>query len=110
MFFSGIVYHGGRSVAECGPVAKVIGGVGGLSVYITQNSGRSAYLPIVTVTFWRSGMSSNDVTIRLAATSARSLPLMFVCPLIMCSIMGRPSLILYWSEMTMSVISGLWWW
>ena len=49
--FSGIVHQGGRRVADCGPVAKVNGGVGGLSVYITQNSGRSAYLPIVTVTF-----------------------------------------------------------
>jgi hypothetical protein len=36
-------------------VTEVIGGVGGLSVYITQNTGRSAYLPIVTVTFWCSG-------------------------------------------------------
>jgi hypothetical protein len=38
--FSGIVDQGGLSVAECGPVAREIGGVGGLSVYITQNSGR----------------------------------------------------------------------
>ncbi len=97
LYFSGIVYQGGRSVAECGPVAKVIGGVGGLSVYITHNFGRSAYLPIVTVTFWCSGMSSNDVTTRVAAAYARSLPLMVVCPHILCSIVGRPSLILYWS-------------
>ena len=55
--FSGIVHHGGRSVAECGSVAKVIGSVGGLSVYITKKTGRSAYLPIVTVNFWCSGMS-----------------------------------------------------
>ncbi len=34
--FSGIVHHGGRSVAECGPVAREMGGVGGLLVYITQ--------------------------------------------------------------------------
>jgi hypothetical protein len=33
--FSGIVHHGGRSVAECGPVAREMEGVGGLSVYIT---------------------------------------------------------------------------
>ena len=62
--FSGIVHHGGRSVAECGPVAREMGGVGGLLVYITQNSGRSACLPMVTVSFWCSGMSSNDVTTR----------------------------------------------
>jgi hypothetical protein len=93
--FYGIVHHGGRSVAECGPVAREMGGVGGLLVYITRNSGRSAYLPIVTVSFWCSGMSSNDVTTRLAATSARSLSVMFVCPLILFSIVGRPSLILY---------------
>ena len=42
--FSGIVHHGGRSVAECRPVAREIGGVGGLLVYITLNSGRSACL------------------------------------------------------------------
>ena len=66
---------------------------------------------MVTVTFSCSGMSSNDVIARLTAASARSLPLMFVCPLILCSIiMGRPSLILYWSEVTMAAISGLWWW
>ncbi len=88
--FYGIVHHGGLSVTKCGPVAKVIGGVGNLSVYITQNSGRSAYLPIVTVTFWCSGISSNDITTRLAAASARSLPLMFTYPLILCSIVGRP--------------------
>jgi hypothetical protein len=33
--FSGIVYQGGRSVAECGLVAREVGGVGDLSVYIT---------------------------------------------------------------------------
>ena len=93
--FSGIVHQGGRSVAECGPVAKKMEGVGSLSVYITLNSDRSAYLPMVTVTFWCSGMSSNEVTTRLAATSARSLPFVFVCPLILCIIVGRPSLILY---------------
>ena len=32
---------------------------------------------------------------RLAAVSAKSLPLMFACPLILCSIVRRPSLILY---------------
>ena len=93
--FSGIVHQGGHSVAECGLVAREMGGVGGLSVYITQNSGRSAYLPMVTVTFYFSGMSSNDVTTRLAASSARSLPFMFVCLLILWSLVGRPSLILY---------------
>jgi hypothetical protein len=93
--FSGVVHQGGRSVAECGLMAREMGGVGGLSVYITQNFGRSACLPMATVTFWCSGMSSNDVTTRLGADSARSLLLMFVCPLILCSIVGRPSLILY---------------
>ena len=78
--YSGIVHYGNRSVAECGPVTREMGDVGGLSVYITPNSGRLAYLPMVTVTFWCSGMSSNDITIRLAAASARSLPLMYMCP------------------------------
>ena len=108
--YSGIVHHSGRSVAECGPVAREMGDVGGLSVYITQHSGLSAYLPIVTVTFWWSGMSLNVVTTRLAAASARSLPLMFACPLILCSIVRRPNFILYWSDITMAAISGLWRW
>ena len=108
--FSGIVHRGGRSVAECEPVARKMGGVGGLLMYITQNYGRSACLLMVTVRFWCSGTSSNDVTTRLAAASARSLPFICVCPLILCSIVGSPSLILYWSDFTMAVISGLWWW
>ena len=108
--FYGIVHHGGRSVAECGPVAREIGGVGGLLVYITQNFGRSACLPMVTVSFWLSEMSSNDVTTRLAAASARSLPFISVCPLILFSVVGRPRLILYRNKSTMAVISGLWWW
>ena len=33
---SGIVHHEGRSVAECRPVESGIGGVMGLSVYMTQ--------------------------------------------------------------------------
>jgi hypothetical protein len=55
--FFGIVHQGGRRVAECGPVAKVMGDVGGLSVYITQNSRRSAYLSIATVACSCFGMS-----------------------------------------------------
>ena len=96
------------SVAECGHVAREMGGVGGLSVYITQNSGLSACLPMVTETFGCPGMSTNDITTYLVAVSARSLPLMLVCPLIFCKIVGRPSLILYWSEVAMVAISGLW--
>ena len=72
-------------------MAREMRGVGGLSVYITQNSGRSACLPMVTVTFWCPGMFSNDVTTRLDAVSTRSLPLMFACPLILRSIVGRLS-------------------
>ena len=64
--FFGIVHQGGRSVAECGPVAREMGGLVGLSVYITQNSGRSACLPMVTV-------SSNDVLKRCYYSSGRSV-------------------------------------
>ncbi len=78
----GIVLQDDRSAADCGSVAREMGDVGGLSVYITQNSGRSACLPMVIVTFWYPGMASNDVTTRFAAVSARSLPLILVCPLI----------------------------
>ena len=108
--FYGVVHQGGRSVADCGPVAKEIGSVGGLSVYITLNSGRSAYLPIVIVTF---GVRVCPQTLLLLVWPQRlrgRCPLYLVCPLILRSIVGRPSLILYLSEVTMAVISGLWWW
>ena len=62
-------------MAECGPVARNMGDVGGVSVYITQYSGLSACLHMVTVTFWCSGISSKVVTTRFAASFARSLPL-----------------------------------
>ncbi len=91
---SGTVYHGGRRVAECGPVANEIGGVVGLLVYMTQNGGLSACFPMVIVIFWCSGISSNEVTTNLAAASARSLPRMLVCPLILFSFVGRPRLAL----------------
>jgi hypothetical protein len=89
--FSGIVHQGGPSVAQCRLLAREVGGVGGLSVYITLNSGRSACLLMITVIFWCPSMFSNDSTTRLAAVSARPLPLIFVCLLLWCSILGRPS-------------------
>jgi hypothetical protein len=48
---SGMVHHGKRRGAECGPVASEIGGVMGLLVYITQNSDLSACFPMATVSF-----------------------------------------------------------
>ena len=84
-----------------------MGGLGGLSVYITQNAGRSACLSIVTVSFWCSGISSNDVTTRLTAASAISLPRMIVCPLLLCSILNSLSFILYFSVETMAAMRGL---
>ena len=48
---SGMVHHGGRRVAECGPLASEIGGVDGLLVYMTQNGGLSACFPMVVVSF-----------------------------------------------------------
>ncbi len=108
--FSGIIHQGGRAVAECGPLARNMWGVGGLSVFITQYSGLSACLPMLTVTFWCSGISSKAVTTIFAASSARSLPLVFVRPLIVCNIVGRFRLILYLIEVTLAAISGLWWW
>jgi len=85
---SGIVHHGGRSVAECGSMASETRDMVGLLVYITQNGDLSASFSIVAVSFLCSGISSKEVTIRLAILSARSLPLMFVCPLILCSFVG----------------------
>ena len=57
--------------------------------------------------FCCSGMSSQLETTLLAATSTRSLPLMFVCPLILCSIVVSPSSDLYMRESTIAAISGL---
>jgi hypothetical protein len=104
---SGIVHHGDRSVTEYGPVAREMRGVGGMSMCITPYSGRLACLNIVTASVWCLGMSSKYVATRLVVVSARSLPLMFVCPLIFCIIVGRPGYILYWSEVTMAAMSGL---
>ncbi len=54
-------------------------------------------------------MKSKYVFTRLAAVSTRLLPLMLVCPLIACSIVGIPNAIICWSEVIMAAISGLWW-
>ena len=108
--FSGMVHHGWRSVAERGPVANWMGGVSGVLVYMTQYGGRSACLPIVTVSCWLAGMLFQSATTLLAAASARSLPLMFVCPRILCKVVGSPSSALYRRMSTIAVMSGLWWW
>ncbi len=105
---SGMVHQGWRSVAESGLVADWMGGVCGVLVYITQYGGRSVCRPIVTVSFWLAGMPFQSATTRLAV-SARSWPLMFVCPRILCSIVGSPSSALYRRESTIAVMSGLWW-
>jgi len=81
-------------VAECGPVASEIGGVVGMLVYMTQNGDLSACFPTMIVSFWCSGIFSKEVTTNLAAASARSLPRMLMCPIILCCFMGRPRLAL----------------
>ena len=80
---SRMVHHGRRRVAECGHVASGIGGVVGLLVYMTLIGGLSACFPMVILRFWCPGISSKEVTTTLAAVSARSLPQMLVCPLIL---------------------------
>ena len=108
--FSGIIHQGGdRSVAGCGPVQRGYrdGGMGGLLVYITQNADRSTCFPIVTKSYWCPGLSSNDVTIRLAAMSSKLLLIMFICSLIFCSIVGSPYPIMYSSVETMVAMCGL---
>ncbi len=81
----GMVHQGERSVAECGPVANRMEGAGGLLVYITEYVGRSAWQPNV-MEF--SVMYSKAKTTFFAVASAKSLPLMFVCPLILRIIVG----------------------
>ncbi len=105
---SGMVHQGWRSVAESGPMANRMGGVGGVLVYITQCGGRLAFRPMVTASFWFSEMPSQSATTFLAAASARSLLLMFVCPRTLRSIVGSPSSALYRRESTIAVMSGLW--
>jgi hypothetical protein len=51
IYFSGVVHHLGRKVAERGPVSSEIGGMVGLWVYMTQNGGHSAIFPMVAVSF-----------------------------------------------------------
>ncbi len=107
--FFGMVHQGWRIAAESGPIPTWIGGAGKVLVYISQCGGRSACRPIVMVSFWCSGMSSHAVTTRLAAASAWSLPFMFACPLVLCSIVVNPNSVLYRRESTIAVLSGLWW-
>ncbi len=47
---------GERTLAECMLVASEIGGVMGLVVFMTQDGGISACFPIVTVSYWCSGI------------------------------------------------------
>ncbi len=103
----GMVHQGWRSVAERGHVDSCGWGMEEFLVYMTQYGGRSACRPMVTVSFCCSGMSSQAATTLFAATSARSLPLIFVCPLILCRDVGSPSLALYKRMSTMAVMSGL---
>ncbi len=105
----GMVHQGWRSVAESGLLTNRMGGVAGVLVYITQYGGRSACRQRVTASFWFSGMPSQSATTLLTAVSARSLPVMFVCPRILCSIVNNPSSALYRRESTIAVMSGLWW-
>ena len=46
---SGMVHHGGRRVAECGPIASETGGVVGLLMYTTRNGDLSACFSMVIV-------------------------------------------------------------
>ncbi len=88
--FSGMAHQDWRSVAESGSIAKWMEGAGEVLVYITKCGGRSACRPILMVSFWFSGMSSHAETTSLATASAWSLPFMFSCPLILCSIVVNP--------------------
>ncbi len=51
LYFSGMVYHGGRKVAVCRPGASETDGMVGLWVYMAQNGGLSAIFPIATMRF-----------------------------------------------------------
>jgi hypothetical protein len=54
-------------------------------------------------------MSFHAATTLLAAASARSLPLMFVCPLTLRNVVGSPSSDLHRRSSTIAAMSGLWW-
>ena len=68
----------------------------------------SACLPMITVSSCCSGISKKAETTDLAASFVRSLPVMFVCPLILRNAMRSPRLALCWSTKTMDVKGGLW--
>ncbi len=74
---------------------------------MTQYNGRSACRPMVMVSFRCLGMSSQAATALLAAASARSLPMMSVCSLILCNIVVSPSLARNMRESIIAVRSGL---
>ncbi len=88
---SGMVHHGGRRVAECGEDDWWGDGVIGVHgpkwwSFNLLSNGDCAFLC--------SGISSKEVTNNLAAASARSLPRIFVCSLILFSAVERPRIAL----------------
>ena len=85
-----MVNHGERSGVECGPVAKENGEVVGLLVYITQNGSLSSCCPIAIANLLWLGIFSKEVTTSLAAFLSQSFPLIFGCPLILCTFVWSP--------------------
>ncbi len=75
-------------------MASEVGGLMGLLVYISQISGLFTYFHMVTMSFQCSRISSKSVTTISAVVSAKSLPLMFVCPRSLFILVGSPSLAL----------------
>ena len=90
-------------MAECGPVESGIGGVMGILVYMTPYVGLLACLPLEIVSFWCSGISAKAKTTNLEDSSAKSLPLMLVCPLMLRNTLGSSRLARCWSMETMDI-------
>ena len=79
-----MVHHALVLVAGIWQVVGEIPKLGGVTVYMTQYCGRGATSPMSTRIVACVGRVSKLRTAILAAASARSLPRMLVCALILC--------------------------
>jgi hypothetical protein len=105
-----MVHHALMVLAGVVRVSGATRGGGGVAVYIIQYRGRGAISPMSTRNVWSGGSESKLRTANLAAASARSLPRMFVCALILWSVVVRPASLLFSRSYVMLSRRVVWWW
>jgi hypothetical protein len=91
-------------------VNRVGVGDGGFAVYMTEWDGRGAVSPMGTRSVCVVDNDLKSLSINFAAKSARSLPRMFVCDLILCKVVLRPIGLLVSMSSAMLSRSRSWWW